>query len=362
MQRRGELADALVLLDQDEDDFRSSLRYSMSTGKWILAGRLVSGLGYLWYAGGLHREGLQWCRELFVAEPELPDDVRAGALHSFGSCLSVSGFFDESIEVLEEQVALRRTLDDPIRLMAALNNLGSVMSDVGDHVSSEPVLREAIELAQDAGLSSALMLGSLAVSHLHHGQLAEAESLYREALQEAKAYDEVYAIAVAMGGLGQVLAWSGHTESARVHLVEARERYEELKVMPGLAEVDFAAAIVERTDGRPKEAASCLLASLSAPGGYWYDAQELWIFQVTASVIDDLPTAAVLVGASIAGYERISRSQPESIREDLQNTHVRLDTVLGTEELARHLRTGGRRTRSEGRDLALDALTTFINH
>lgn len=361
MHRRGELGAALVFLDQDEDDYRSSLRYTMSTGRWVLAGRLVSGLGYLWYAGGLHREGLQWCRELFEAEPELPDDVRAGALHSFGGCLSVSGFFDESIEVLEEQVVLRRKLGDPIRLMAALNNLGSVMNDVGDYVSSDPVLREAVELAQDAGHSPALMLASLAVGHLHHGELTESESLYRDALREAKAYDDVYAIAVSMGGLGQTLAWSGQTDSARVQLVEARERYEELKVMPGLAEVDFAFAIVERTDGRPNEAASRLLACLSAPGGYWYDATELWIFQLTASIIDDLPTAAVLLGAAIAGYERSSRPQPEVIRSDLERTRRRLEAALGAEESARHLRTGERRTRSEARDLALDALTTFVN-
>jgi len=361
MHRRGELGAALVLLDQDEDDYRSSLRYSMSTGSWILAGRLVSGLGYLWYAGGLHREGLQWCRELFEAEPELPDDVRAGALHSFAGCLSVSGFFDEGIEALEEQVVLRRKLGDPIRLMAALNNLGSVMNDVGDHVSSEPVLREAVELAHDAGLSSALMLSGLAAGHQHHGALAEAESLYRDALREAKAHNDVYAIAVAMAGLGQTLAWSGQTDLARVQLVEARERYEELKVIPGLADVDFAFAIVERTDGRPNEAASLLLASLSAPGGYWYDATELWIFQLTASVVDDLPMAAVLLGAAIAGYERSNGPQPELIRDDLENTRRRLEAALGTEESARNLRTGGRRTRSEARDLALNALTTFVN-
>ena len=131
--------------------------------------------------------------------------------------------------------------------------------------------------------------------------------------------------------------------------------------MPGLAEVDFAFAIVERTEGRPNEAASRLLASLSAPGGYWYDATELWIFQLTASVVDDLPTAAILLGAAITGYERSGRPQPALIRSDLERTCVRLEEALGAEESARHFRTGGRRTRSEARDLALDTLTTFVN-
>jgi predicted ATPase/class 3 adenylate cyclase len=362
MQRRGELADALVLLDQDEDDFRSSLRYSMSTGEWTLAARIVSGLGYLWYAGGLHREGLQWCRELFDTQPELPDDVRAGALHSFGSLLSVSGFPDESIAVGYEQVTLRRRLGDSKRLMAALNNLGGVMSDIGEHVSAEPILREAIELADAGGHSKSLMLNNLGTGQEHRGEMAEAESLYREALQEAKTTEDAYATAAAMAGLGRVLVLSGQSKSARAHLVEARERFEELKVGPGIADVDFSLALVERADGRPKEAASCLLASLSAPGGYWFDATELWIFQVTASLLDDLPRAAVLLGSAITGYERISGAQPEFISADFQDAQRRLEAVLGPEELARHLRTGGRRTRSEARDLGLDALKEFIDH
>jgi len=361
MQRRGELAAALVLLDQDEDDFRSALGYTMAEGSWVLAGRLVSGLGYLWYAGGLHREGLQWCRELFRVEPELPDAVRAGALHSYGSCLSVAGYYDESIEVLEEQVALRRTLGDPTRLMAALNNLGSVMSDVGDYVSADPVIREAIELAQQVGYSSSLMLSSLAVGHMHQGELAEALSLCSEALSEAQSDEGAYATAIAVGELGQILALSGDVEPARLRLLEARERFEELGVTPGVAETDFYTAILERTVGRPKEAASCLLASLSTPGGYWYDATEWWIIQLSASVLDDLPSAAVLLGAVTTAYERISRKQPEFVLEDLRRTTDRLSSALDPDEYASQMRRGGRRTRSEARDLCLAALEHFID-
>ena len=58
------------------------------------AAQLIGGLGYLWYAAGQHREGLQWCEELFALEPDLADQVLADALHSYGSLLGVMGHPD----------------------------------------------------------------------------------------------------------------------------------------------------------------------------------------------------------------------------------------------------------------------------
>ena len=105
MYRRGELAAALVLLDESEDNFRAALRFTLDAAEWELAARLVGGLGYLWYAAGTHREGVQWCRELFDADPDLPDLIRAGALHSYASLLGVTGRPDLGIEASHEQIA-----------------------------------------------------------------------------------------------------------------------------------------------------------------------------------------------------------------------------------------------------------------
>ncbi len=90
-QRAGDLATALAVFDEEEDNFRASLRFAIDNGDAVLAARLVDGLGYLWYAGGVRREGLDWCESLFALEAELPDDVRAGALHSHALMLGGTG-------------------------------------------------------------------------------------------------------------------------------------------------------------------------------------------------------------------------------------------------------------------------------
>ena len=122
--RVGDLAGALAVLDEEEDNMRASLRYAIDERDALVAARLVDGLGYLWYAGGVHREGLEWCRAVFEIPVDLPDDVRAGALHSYGSMLAVNGLPERGIEMMKEEVMLRRRLADPPRLASALNNLG----------------------------------------------------------------------------------------------------------------------------------------------------------------------------------------------------------------------------------------------
>jgi len=361
MHRRGELGGALQQLGQEEADFRSALRYSLGAAHFVVAGRLVSGLGYLWYTAGQHREGLQWCDALFDADPELPDDIRAGALHSYASMLAVMGQATLGIAVNTEQVELRRRLGDPVRLGAALNNLGDMLCDVGEFDAAEPILAESIELMRTAGGSPSFALCTLGMGQARRGAFDQGEQNLRDALAEARERDEPHAIAVAMGGLGEVLTVSGQYEVARASLVEARERFDELGIAPGILGADLYLGIVERGCGNRSKAASRFLSSLTGPGDQWSDEAGYWIMQLTASILDDRQTAAVLVGAASAGYERAGIQQSTFIRDDLDNVTADLERDLGPDEFGRNIRAGGRRTRSEAQAIAETALRTMLD-
>ena len=361
MHRRGDLADALAKLDREEGSFRSALRFSLDEDESVLAARLIEGLGYLWYASGQHREGLQWCTELFESNPELPDPVRAGALHSYGSILATTGHPKLGIEVLTEQVEIRRRLGDPLRLGAALNNLADLHCDVGAFDAAEPCLTEAVELLREAGVSAAMPLSTLGQGFLRSARHEEAEHSLREGLREAKQADEAYGIAVSMAGLGQCLAEIGQHDEARQHLTEARERYEELNVVPGLIDADLFLGVVDRAEGHQVAAAGHLLAALDAPGEHWIAEGDYWIMQLAASVIDDDATAATLSGAAAAAYERTNVEQPAFIVDDLRDLTESLEARLGPVEFARHARTGGRRTRDEAVAIAREVLAEHVS-
>ena len=99
---------------------------------------------------------------------------------------------------------------------------------------------------------------------------------------------------------------------------------------------------------------------MTETGIHWSDDAELWTLQFAASVIPDRATAAVLVGAVTAGYDRSHIEQPAFVIEELDALRRRLQAELDTEELSRHLRTGERRTRDEAVDIGRTALTAYI--
>lgn len=362
MQRAGELAEALRRLDADEAEYRSALRFTTDTRRHELAGRIVGGLGYLWYAAGLYREGCDWCRALLDDNPVLSDEIHAGVLHSYASVLSGDGHPDLCIDISVEQVAIRRRLGDPARLAAALNNLGIHMTDVGELDASSAVFDEAAELYRELGKSAelALVYCSLGYSQMVRGDYGDAEATYRDALTHARDADHAMSIAVSMSGIGQSLTYARRGSEARSHLVEARERFAELNVHPGVITGDAMLGLVARDDGDPVAAARHWLAALTGPGRPWTEDETYSILQYAASVIDDLPTGAVLLGAATAAYDAMTVRPPAYVLDDLAATRARLESELAADELGAQLRAGGRRTKDEAVAIGTAALEAHL--
>ncbi len=360
-QRSGDLGGALQRFEQDVAEFRASLGYAIGARCLVTAGRLVGGLGFLWYSTGQHREGLRWCEDLFALEPELDDHVLADALHSSGSLLGVTGHADRAIGSLEREVEIRRRMGDPERLGAALNNLGDWYFEEGRFDDGERALAQAIdELRVSGTYAVSLALGTLAAGLNKQGRHAEAEHFYREALDEARRVDHAHSIAVSMGGLGRCLVESGHADAARPFLIEARERFVELTIAPGVVETDIFLGVAERDLGNPRVAALHLVEALTETGVHWSEDADVWAWQFAAWILTDRTTAAVLAGAAAAMYERSNIGQPVFVVDDLGALYEVLETEFDADELARHVRAGGRRTRQEAIGLACASLHEYV--
>lgn len=360
-QRGGDLGGALTRLDQDEADYRAALRRTVDAGQLDVAARLIGGLGFLWYSSGQHREGLQWCDDLFALEPELADPVLADALHSYASLLGVMGQPGRGNEVLEREVEIRRRLGDRERLGAALNNLGDWYFEQGRYDDGERALAEAIvELRSVGTYGVSLALGTLAHGRFKQGRFESAARDYEESLAEARRADHAHSIAVAMWGLGWSLLALQQPEAARPYLIEARERFEELTIAPGVVDATLWLGVTERDLGDSRAAARYLLDALTKTGVHWSEDADFWTLQFAASVIADRAAAAVLVGVATAAYERSSVDQPAFVIGELSVLRDRLETELSPEDLGRHLRAGERRTLQEAVDIGRDSLSAFL--
>jgi hypothetical protein len=118
----------------------------------------------------------------------------------------------------------------------------------------------------------------------------------------------------------------GRHDRSRALLEEARAAFEALHVTPGVApRADYSLALVARATGATQEAARRLLLAFATPEGHWYDDTQHWLmYQVAASIIEDLPTAAMLVGAAAARYEASVVVQSVFLLADLRDTRARL--------------------------------------
>jgi hypothetical protein len=151
-------------------------------------------------------------------------------------------------------------------------------------------------------------------------------------------------------------------DEARITLIEARERFEELNVQPGVIDVDISLALVERADGSSVESARRLHMALISSGTAWDDDADFWVAQLAASVIDDRLTAALLIGATADRYERSEVAQAVWVVRDNEHTAQMLQSELDSDEFGRCQRAGARRTRAEVLQLTTEALGSFIEH
>jgi predicted ATPase/class 3 adenylate cyclase len=334
--RTGKIGEALDGWRRDEANLRMALRSTLDAGEFESTARIIGGIGHLWYLAGAFREGIEWCRELFDADPTLDDEMLARPLHVYGTLLGSWQQPEAGAEMLRREADLLRGLDEPMRLASALNNLGNLLNDMGRVDEAEASLTEAIEQFGRAGTSAALAYVSLAFGYFQTGRYDEALEVYSRGRRAGVDDGNEYVIALADASISQVeVVRGGDREQARARLGESRERFSALGVQPGVALCDMILGHLEREAGDLRAAASHLRDALDEPDAHWYLASKYWIVQLVAGMVDD-PTLADRLLAVAEDYDAASSvPQPVWVRDDLARTRER----LGSPDRDRRLRT-----------------------
>ena len=215
-------------LEQDHDNLRAALGWTVERRETEMALRLSGALWLFWEVRGHVGEGQRWLDRCLALGGE-GDSVsaalawaKARALNAAGNLARVRDELRRSIAYHEASLAIRWQLGDTGGIAVSLHNLGRATRDLGDSLGARLRLEESLALSRENGDA-----GTAGLTLLELAQLAEAEGDNAEALAR---YEESLTLFHEVGnarGVATVLNRLGALARARGELVLARTLHEQ---------------------------------------------------------------------------------------------------------------------------------------
>ncbi len=220
----------LKRLEADHDNLRAALDWAAQDTHAApaesanLGLRLCGALGLYWQLHGHFKEGCASAQAM-LARPECqaPTEARAEALHSVAVLATDQGDLSVARALHEEALAIRRALQDWVRLCASLNNLAIAVYDQGDSAAARALWQEAVTTARKTGSDTlaASPLANLGELAFEEGNLEEAVLLLEEGLALHRKGGSKYNIAYLLKVLATIKQQQGDLAAAQRHLAES---------------------------------------------------------------------------------------------------------------------------------------------
>ena len=212
-------------LDDERENLRAALEWSLTHGQGEWALRLAGSLVLFWRVRCHFSEGRELLGAALSTGEQESGSLRARALWGSGFLALMEGDYDAAVPALERSVAMFRELGEPRGLARAL----MILVNRTDCDDVAPLLDESVALAREVGdtwcvahaLSSAGLQRSLKLD------LRAARGLFEMSLEVARAFGDAQSIRLALLGLGRVAVWQGdlgYAESLLTEAVVASER------------------------------------------------------------------------------------------------------------------------------------------
>ncbi len=309
-------------LEQELNNLRAVLEWSLGEGDVALGVRLAGALSLFWWAYGYHVEGRRWIQPLLERLDEVPMRYHAKFLFGAGTmtffydletarrhlmrALELSrkagdrllvgfalvfqsytmlGKKEADLAVAEEALTLFRELDHKPGIAQALNGVGVIAAEMGDDDRARQAYEECLALCQETGETRRviLMLQNLSFLALHMGDYERAWNIARQALELAIQMNNRLLIAVLLAVIAgpaglhgqprRATRWLGASEAALESigaLHQPVDRREVDRIIAGvraqLDETAFQAAWAEGRTMTLEQAVAETLRNTTAPG------------------------------------------------------------------------------------------------
>jgi predicted ATPase/class 3 adenylate cyclase len=243
-----EQAEWLQRLEEEHDNLRSALEWSLVTAQSAGGLRLCGALARFWSTRGHFSEGRAWCaRTLGKAGGDEQTLERAKALNVAGGLAYVQGDYPAARARHEESLAVYRELGDRRGIAASLGNLGNVTSEQGDFTSARALHEESLAIRRELGDQSgiAVSLNNLGNVALDQGDSPAARALYEESLAIRRQLGDRWGVASSLNNLGNVAHDQGGYRAARAlyqqSLAIARELGDRWRIARSLSDLAIVA-------------------------------------------------------------------------------------------------------------------------
>ncbi len=191
--------------------------------------RCLSGLGTAARARGQFERARAYCSaQLETARAHDLRGEEATALNNLGVVVSDMGEYAEAIRLHRQCLAVRRELGDRVGIASSLINLATALVDQGDDTQTVALLKEALTISRefnDARRTGAV-LTNLGAAARRAGRFDEERDYYRQALSVHRESGHRLGVALALNNLGSAAARLGDVADARrslrAALVEAQ--------------------------------------------------------------------------------------------------------------------------------------------
>jgi non-specific serine/threonine protein kinase len=130
----------LARLEREHDNLRAALRWSLGAGASGSAALLLAGaLARFWIMHAHFCEGRYWLGEALAVDDGTGAE-RARALDGAGLLAEGQGAYEEATRLLEESLALWRTVGDRAGAARALTKMGMVAERQSDYARARALL------------------------------------------------------------------------------------------------------------------------------------------------------------------------------------------------------------------------------
>src|SRR5215211_3009560 len=204
-------------LEQEHDNMRAALSWTIEYEEAELALRLGAALRWFWYMEGYYGEGRRWLEAALGKDWGVAAEARARALEGVGWLASNQGDLDRAQAAAEEGLKLstEAALGDVVATELQ-NVLGEVAWERGDYERAKELFEESLAFYREARdiRGVAWSLGNLANVSSDRGNYEQAKELYEEGLALSRELGGAELLGAYLISLGYEFLLEGNPERA----------------------------------------------------------------------------------------------------------------------------------------------------